>query len=119
MRAIKWETIKANAEREFFNRAGGNKSTIGYGQEQDQAYFLALLVAVNMTPPQSPIELAKDWIEKGCKLIRQWDVRMVRKLMELFPTCVPKFCHTQPIAADYDESGDWVVCFGNPDLDVH
>ena len=97
MKIIKWEIIKLNAVREFFGRAGGNKSTIGVGSEQEQAYLLALVAAIHMERPQNPVEIAK-----------------VRKLIELFPSWVPKSCHKQPITCDNDEAGDWVVCFGLP-----
>lgn len=49
--------------------------------------------------------------EAGLRLIDNWDVRMVGKLIELFPDCVSGRYHGKPLTcfvAD-NEAGDWMV----------
>lgn len=102
---ISFEVIKRNAVREFFNRMGGNnRGLIGLG---DSTVFLALLEQIHTGTPAR--EVLESWTTYGEGLIRNWDIRMVGKLIELFPSCVPKHWHGRRFIAEYGEAGDWAV----------
>jgi hypothetical protein len=49
--------------------------------------------------------------EAGLKLIDNWDVRQVGKLIELFPACVPKKYHGKKLTCyeAYNKHSDWIV----------
>ena len=107
---IKFEVIKRNAVREFYNKFGGNnQGLIGLG---DIAPFLALLEQVHTGQPARKV--LETWADYGCRLIDNWDVRMVGKLIELFPSCVPKHWHGKQLIADYNDGGDWIVGLTEP-----
>lgn len=107
-----WDGIRRKAEIEFYNVAGGPKHTIGY--DENRTAFLALFAAATMTPPRKPMDVLSEWVEEGCKLIRAWDIRRVKKLIELFPSCVPKCYQSLPILLDTDDKDRWCVTFQSP-----
>jgi hypothetical protein len=111
LKAIKYETIKLNASREFYGRAGGNGQTIGFAGT-DSAAFWALAEQIGAERPRKVQDICKEWIDKGCELINRWDIRCVKKLIELFPSCVPAYCHKLPIQLD-DSGEEWMVVFGS------
>ena len=47
-----------------------------------------------------------DIQERVWNIISKWDIRCVRKLHELFPTCLPKDCK---YAIELQNDGDWWV----------
>jgi len=61
--------------------------------------------------------------EDGLAIIGNWDVRKVKKLIELFPSIVPAKYANAKITCDLvdNEAGtdcDWVVFFGEPEHQV-
>lgn len=95
---IKFDTIKKNAKEIFNNIA-------------DRESCFALLVSIDNK--QSWWTNLKEMKEAGYQLIDRWDVRQVRKLIELFPGAVPKTYRTKSITvymAD-NENCDWMVSF--------
>lgn len=104
MKTIKFDKIKKNAEFAFLVASGQGPFT-GAGN----GIFLALYAAIHHNQP--PREILEDWIKYGKNLIKNWDVRSVKKLIELFPGCVPKYLANKSIFVEYNENGKWVVCF--------
>lgn len=105
MPEIKFETLKRNAVREFYNKVGGNnQGLIGLG---DTAPFLALVEQVQTGKPAR--DILESWTDYGVRLIESWDVRCSRKLIELFPSCAPKSWQGKQLSAGYNDNGDWVV----------
>ena len=109
MTSIKFERIKLLAECEFLHR-----NQCGYGYSGSDASFLAMLEAIHGQKFADPRVILDQWIDYGVKLIRNWDVRCVAKLIELFPGCIPTKYKGMSITVGYDEKDDWAVCFGTP-----
>jgi hypothetical protein len=104
MKSMKFETIKLKAQQEFCARTGGEGYQMGM-----PTTFLALIAAVGENPRRSPRSILRDWQDYGIKLIDSWDIRQVKKLIELFPSCAPTYFKRVPLQCDMDEEGDWVV----------
>jgi hypothetical protein len=78
----------------------------------DPTPFLALIAAVRESKPgdvKSPRRIFEEWVDYGSKLIEGWDVRMVPKLIELFPSAVPKSWFGRRMRAEMNEKGEWIV----------
>ncbi len=109
----KWEVIKREAVREFFNLSGGNGNIIS-GPEGDAA-FLAIVEQCNRMGGEQAMQPATkildEWRDYGCRLIDKWDIRMVGKLVELFPSCVPAYWKGRKLRAEMadNENCDWIV----------
>ena len=106
MKEMKLETIKKNVKemvRGRVSRAGGWPG---------DAQFLALMPAVEMRV--KPGKLVDEWADEALKIVDRWDVRMVAKLIELFPESIPKKFRGLPMAAYMadNENCDWMVQFG-------
>lgn len=59
-----------------------------------------------------------DWrgkskeLQKKCEdIIDAWDIRMAKKLIDLFPNCIPTRFHNRTPKADYNEKGEWVLIY--------
>lgn len=106
MNFMKYETIKAKAIDEL-------RGAVSIGSQwPSDALFLALQGAVEQR--RNPRELAAEWTEEAVKIIKQWDVRCVGKLVELFPACIPKRFHGLAMRAEMadNEDADCIVYFG-------
>lgn len=67
---------------------------------------------------ETPIYLAlaqivEEWERRAHLQIEDWDVRNIRKLVELFPQSVPKQCRNWSISAYIADTDDspWIVVF--------
>ncbi|MFH0989870.1 MAG: hypothetical protein V1799_07635 [bacterium] len=99
---IKYERLK----QKVIDNINGRKS---YGFIQD-ADFLCMLPAIEAR--RHPLELRDEWYDKACEVVRQWDIRRVRKLIELFPFVVPEKYRQSPIEVDdNNEKAEWIVYF--------
>ena len=112
MNYIKFEVIKRKAIEEFHNRAG----YVQYGRFGIEGTpFLALLAQIeqfNATGKLRPATAILDeWQEYGQNIIEEFDVRMVGKLAELFPSCVPAHWKGRKLGAEMLDNAncDWVV----------
>jgi hypothetical protein len=96
-RIVKWEKVKNNVKARIeFQRFNGFPNT------RD---FLALLPAIKLGRDYKA--LLDEWYDKAIQIVDSWDVRMAKKLIELFPDCVRgKFTS---IAVDMDENLDWIL----------
>jgi hypothetical protein len=105
MQYMRWETIKAKAITELCAQL----ETSGWPADKS---FMALLPAVEMRV--APRKLLDEWTGEAIKIIENWDIRLVGKLVGLFPSCVPKKFHGLPIRCEMsdNENCDWIVCFG-------
>lgn len=106
MNFMKYETIKQKAIDEL-------RGAVSIGSQwPSDALFLALQGAVEQR--RNPRELAEEWTAEAIKIIQRWDVRMVGKLIRLFPACIPRKYHGLSIRAEMadNENADWIVCFG-------
>ena len=104
----KWESVKLKAQQEFSARV--NQYNIGSAS----IWFYALLAASHDPAcfGRKNIERTVDqWTEIGFNLIRDWDIRRCMKLFELFPSCLPQHLHGRTPTCEYDEKGNWVICF--------
>lgn len=99
----KFETLKQKAKE----RAGGDRAK-GYffPQEKD---FLVLLPAIEERI--DPRTLLDRWYQEVYKIIDQWDIRRVTKLIGLFPGIVRKECLNREIVCEIDDAGNWLVVF--------
>ncbi len=110
MNEMKWETIKRKATEEFLVKV--RPYLIG---PHDSAVFLALLAQIeDITaggPARPATQILEEWEAYGRNLIDKWDVRMVGKLIELFPSCVPAYWKGRKLTAymDDDENCTWMV----------
>lgn len=102
---FKYDTIKKNAKAIFITVSGGRYCESGIGSTQ----FLALYAS--LSGKQKPKEILNEWIDEGIKLIDNWDIRMVRKLIELFPGCIPQAYHKRAPLLDMNEDGDWCLVY--------
>jgi hypothetical protein len=102
MNAMKYETIKKKAIEELRTQI-----EVGSGWPSDKL-FMALMPAVEMR--RKPRELLEEWTAEAVKMIEKWDIRQVGKLVELFPSCIPKRFHGLPMVAEMADTG-WVVMF--------
>lgn len=120
--SIRFDHIKRKAVDEFMVRTslqgimGGdfyvtqeNRKLVQHKTETSPV-FLALWSATG-EPPRDPLVVLEEWRRHGGRLIENWDVRMVGKLIELFPSCVPNHLRGRKMACDYDEKGNWAVEF--------
>ena len=105
MNFVKYETIKKKAILEL--RSRHYDTTM-----MTPVIFEALLPAV--ASRMDPRQLSSEWMAAAVKIIERWDVRCVAKLIELFPSCIPKHRHGRRIFAENEdtEEGDWIVRFG-------
>lgn len=104
---IKFDTIKRKAIREFVN-----KTDITHGMSgdpNDSAPYLALLEQVHTGKPAQVV--LEGWIADGKRIIDNWDVRRVGKLIELFPSCVPANWKGRKLSAEMADNAncDWIV----------
>jgi hypothetical protein len=106
MYAMKWETIKKKAIEQLCSQI-----ELGSGWPSDKL-FMVLLPAVELR--RKPRELLAEWTAEAVKIIERWDIRMVGKLIELFPNCINKQYKGLPMRCEIEdkEDGEWVVCFG-------
>lgn len=106
MNYMKYETIKQKAIDEIRGRI-----SVGSAWPSD-VLFLALQGAIEER--RNPRKLAEEWTEEAVKIVEDWDVRMVGKLIQLFPACIPRKYHGLSIRAEMadNENADWIVCFG-------
>lgn len=109
MKSMKFETIKLKAQQEFCRRTGAEGFQMGM-----PTTFLALIAAVGESPQRTPRAILKDWQDYGIKLISNWDIRRVKKLIELFPSCAPQYFNHVPLECDMDDEGDWAVFPSSP-----
>jgi hypothetical protein len=109
MYEVKFDTLKRKARDVY-----ANMNAVACGPSP--AMFMAMLVATASRPPVHPRVLADEWLDYGMRLIDQWDVRRVGKLVELFPGTVPQHCHGTPVCSYRDNKagtgGDWYVVWG-------
>jgi hypothetical protein len=49
------------------------------------------------------------YADKAEQIIRDWDIRMVGRLREIFPHALPVTLHKGKLVCGYDEDGDWEV----------
>jgi hypothetical protein len=106
---MKYETIKQHAIEQL-------RGAVSIGSVfPSDALFLVLQGSI--AEGRNPHELAQEWAEKAVQIIREWDVRMVRNLIELFPGCVPKKFQGLLIRCEManNEKCDWIVTFGQED----
>lgn len=110
MKYLKFETIKGKAIAELRGR-------FCMGVMGMAVVYEAMVPAVNMR--MDPRDLSREWMEEAVKVIERWDVRQIRKLIELFPYCIPKHLHGQKICAEMadNENCDWLVYFGEENND--
>lgn len=104
----KFETLKQKARVEW-----------EYKCDRDQhgdykGLYLALAASVLGARTMKADDILKEWHDAGKELISVWDVRMVKKLVEIFPAIIPKKYHKGTCNADYDDNGDWIVIFFAP-----
>ena len=107
MAYYKFETIKKKAKEHFLHKSGGRRGMFIV----DDTTFLAMYAAMHSRKWESPQQILDQWIDYGLKLIDQWDIRQVKTLIELFPSCVPKAYQERTPLCDMDEKGDWCVCY--------
>jgi hypothetical protein len=95
-----WEKLKKRAIQGLYQQKGL------WWSDRD---MLCLLPAIEGR--RDPRELRDEWYDAVAEIIRRWDVRMVKTLIECFPLVVPKHCLKRKITAYMAESTDWVVEF--------
>lgn len=99
---IKFDTIKERAVEAFGYRIW--ESGLEY-----PLFLDSILPAINSGV--HPRELSRQWADEAVNIIRKWDVRCVRHLIECFPGCVPQRCIGQCISAYVGDAGEWYVEF--------
>lgn len=104
MRTILFETIK-NKAKEYID-----EQSQWHYPHPTKALFYALQGACFSDKPVKPRMLLKEYCLEAEKLIDNWDIRMVGKLIELFPV-VPKWAIGRKFICDYNEKGDWVLVY--------
>lgn len=110
---MKFETIKTRAVRAFTDMVNQELAMPGWPSNPNAPVNLsmkALAADLGMTETIRRETLNKV-LERGAALIRNWDVRNVGKLVQLFPTAAPSSWrgkHLQAYIAD-NESSDWMV----------
>jgi len=106
----KWDAVKKKAQAEFIERV--NKGNI---YTADSIWYYALVAGAHSEPPllgQTQLEqLVNEWIDAGIARIKNWDIRRCMKLVELFPSSMPKHLHGRVPRCDYDEAGAWFLYF--------
>jgi hypothetical protein len=108
MNFLKYETIKKKAILELRSRHDDAAMMM-------PVIFEALLPAV--ANRQDPRQVSAEWMAAAVKIIERWDVRCVAKLIELFPSCIPRHLHGKAISATLDdtEMSDWIIRFDTLD----
>lgn len=104
-RTIKWETLKRKAIElvsDYYNPTYSDLMTT-------QTFNGLLYAVVYGQPPKKVLQEGKQW---AVNLIKAWDIRRSRKLIEIFPAIVPEFYRDLPMKAEYNEEGEWVITFG-------
>lgn len=104
MRVFKWEHLKLKACQELSGkfslfRAGGNAQ---------------LLMIEQMNTDQTIHnwrDNAKAMRLKAWEHIESWDIRYSGKLFEIFPSIIPLKYQGKPFTCEYDEQGNWCLCF--------
>lgn len=128
---MKFETIKTRCKLIFlegveqFGGKGGEAAfaallpfALATQTERDEMRAFANSYTADRTDWLGRSAKTSDWSamvlrarQAGLKLIDNWDVRQVGKLIELFPACVPKRYHGKKLTcylADCKRS-DWIV----------
>lgn len=107
----KFETLKKKAKEQVgVGRANG----CFFPQEKD---FLVLLPAIEERI--DPRTLLDRWYREADKIIDRWDIRKVKKLIELFPGIVRKECLNREITCEIDDAENWLVNFKARQGDHH
>ena len=44
-------------------------------------------------------------------IIEKWDIRLASELFEIFPSIIPKKYRGKSCTAEYNENGNWIICF--------
>ena len=103
MRPVKWDAVKLKAQQAANIGAYNHYDSNGVRMENPACYALLEGVA----------DKSYDWRGKLNELqaliwdrIVRWDIRCIRKLHELFPSCLPRDCK---YVVDYNDKGEWVV----------
>lgn len=109
MHTVKFEALKRKAITEWTCVCARNQ----FGDYKGM--YLALTVSVIGAKRIKPDALLDEWFNAGVAIIEQWDVRMVKKLVEIFPAIIPKKYHKGKCTADYNDDGDWIVEFVSHD----
>lgn len=104
---MKWQTIKDNAVAEFLRSSG-----IGHGSSPSSVDF-ALMRICYLTPPVvqkiGTRDLIKEFLEDGERIIQNFDVRMVNRLVEQFPKSVPPSWRGKKLLAEQNREGEWII----------
>lgn len=103
MYTVKFERLIELAQVEWANKCSINQN--GYYEDM----YLVLAASVMGASPMKPTALLDEWYKAGEEIISRWDIRMVKKLVEIFPAIVPKKYRNGTFIADYDDNGDWSI----------
>lgn len=118
---MKYEQIKSKASAAFIRMVDTELSNPGVGNylgsgKPENLSFMALAAELGMTETVRRSTLS-EVKAKGLGIISDWDVRNVRKLIELFPESVPAKYRGKQLTcymAD-NEDCDWMVEIVQPE----
>ena len=109
MPTVKFETLKRKAIETLYNG-------VVYATGPSHLEFLAMQAAALSKPPMKPRQLAREWLDYGIKLIENWDVRAVGRLVKAFPGILPHGVSPNHVPRCYmsdDEACTWMVEWGS------
>ncbi len=104
MGTFKWELLKQHAlERIEVDpwSGGGNGNIIAYA-----------LIA-GMHDHSKWRNNAEEMKQMAIDVVKAWDVRACMKLVDRFPSILPKKYHNKSPMLDTNDKGDWVLIFSN------
>lgn len=62
-------------------------------------------------PVKSWRKNAVEFRQMAWSIIENWDIRCAERLLECFPSILPKKHHNSTPIAEMDEKGDWIILF--------
>lgn len=108
MPIVKFETLKRKAIEQLY-------SSLATASGPMDHEFLAMQAAALSKPPMKPRQLAREWLDYGIKLIENWDIRAVGRLIKAFPGILPRGVSPNHMPSCYmsdDEGCTWMVEWG-------
>ncbi len=102
---MKWEPIKERIASLVYDAISQSRDW-----ETDSIILVDLLSTdFGLLKNRDSYELKVEYAKKAADVINKWDIRMARKLFDLFPDYAPKSLRNKQLFAEYDNDGDWAI----------